>query len=130
MTDLYITKKEGSHRVKKVNEEIRTVLSGILMRGDFPRIEGEEGNTLSLSIPVTITDIDTSPDLKNCKVYIMPLGGVDCEKTTNYFDNAVWYFRRELARNIFLRSVPRLTFKLDPSFDHAQHIQKVMKTAV
>jgi ribosome-binding factor A len=64
------TRNEKSQRQLKVGEEIRHIISDILLKGSFyePALDG---------VAVTISEVSISPDFSNARVYCMPLGGVD-----------------------------------------------------
>ena len=55
-----------SQRQLKVGEELRHLISNALIRNSFYD-ENIENNH------ITITEVNVSPDLKNAKVYVMPL---------------------------------------------------------
>ena len=57
-----------SQRQLKVGEELRHLISNALLRNSFYDANIENYN-------ITITEVNVSPDLKNAKVYVMPLGG-------------------------------------------------------
>ena len=57
-----------SQRQLRVGEELRHLISNALLRETFYDQIIENNN-------ITITEVNVSPDLKNAKVYIMPLGG-------------------------------------------------------
>ena len=57
-----------SQRQLKVGEELRHLISNALLRNSFYDENIENYN-------ITITEVNVSPDLKNAKVYVMPLGG-------------------------------------------------------
>ena len=56
-----------SQRQLKVGEELRHLISNALLRNSFYDEHIENNN-------ITITEVNVSPDLKNAKVYVMPLG--------------------------------------------------------
>ena len=57
-----------SQRQLKVGEELRHLISNALLRSSFYDEHIENNN-------ITITEVNVSPDLRNAKVYVMPLGG-------------------------------------------------------
>ena len=57
-----------SQRQLKVGEELRHLISNAILRSGFYDEHIENNN-------ITITEVNISPDLKNAKVYVMPLGG-------------------------------------------------------
>mgnify|MGYP001809111635 CR=1 FL=1 len=60
--------KAKSQRQMRVGEELRHLISNALLRESFYDEYIKNNN-------ITITEVNVSPDLKNAKVYIMPLGG-------------------------------------------------------
>ena len=64
----YKNNSTKSQRQLRVGEELRHLISNALLRESFYD-QIIENNT------ITVTEVNVSPDLKNAKVYIMPLGG-------------------------------------------------------
>jgi len=63
-----------SQRQLRVGELIKQSLGQILLR-DEAKVPGLETKN------ITVTEVRMSPDLKNAKAYVIPLGGKDTEKT-------------------------------------------------
>ena len=57
-----------SQRQLKVGEELRYLISNVLLKETFYDEYINNNN-------ITITEVNISPDLKNAKIFIMPLGG-------------------------------------------------------
>ena len=57
-----------SQRQLRVGEELRHLISNALLRESFYDEYIKNNN-------ITITEVNVSPDLKNAKVYVIPLGG-------------------------------------------------------
>lgn len=112
----------SSQRQLRVGEEIRHILSAVLMRGDFrdPDLQG---------VAVTVTEVRVAPDLKNATAYIMPLGGKDVAKITAALNRAAPYLRGQLAREVTLRVTPAIKFAIDDSFDEAAKIDALLRKA-
>jgi ribosome-binding factor A len=115
--------KAPSQRQQRVAEEIRNILSGILLRGDFSR------RTLSV-INVTITHVNVSPDLRNAKIYIIPLGGGNMTDTLANLNEMAGEIRFALAKQLTTKYVPALRFYSDTTFDEARHIEDLLNTAL
>jgi ribosome-binding factor A len=109
-----------SQRQLRVGEELRHVLAGVLMRGDVPWPEGFSPP------PVTVTEVQISPDLKNATAFVMPLGGVKLHETVKILNDRVGFYRHALAQEVSLRYTPKLNFKADTSFTYAQHIDDIL----
>ena len=65
-----------SQRQLRVGELIKQSLGQILLR-DEAKVPGIETKN------ITVTEVRMSPDLKNAKAYVIPLGGKDTEKAVD-----------------------------------------------
>lgn len=109
-----------SQRQLQVGEEIRHALAAVFQRGDF---HWPQDVAPAL---VTVTEVRVSPDLKNATAFIMPLGGERMAEIVKVLNAAIGFFRHTVAKEVQLRSVPRLTFAPDTSFDYANKIETLL----
>lgn len=107
-------------RQLRVGERIRHILSDIMRMG------GLRDPDLQNTSMITVTAVDIGPDLQHAAVYVMPLGGENADKIVEALNRASGFFRSEMARELDLRYTPKLTFKIDRSFDEAAHIDKLL----
>lgn len=111
--------RKNSHRMTRINEEVKMELSTIIQREvKDPRIDAL----------VSIVAVDTTGDLKECKVYISVLG--DNEKrnqTMQGLESSSGFIRRELARRLNLRNTPHLHFIMDTSIERGIEMSKLIK---
>ena len=114
------TKGERSQRQLKVGEEIRHLLSDILLRGTFhePELEG---------VAVTISEVTVSADFSNASVYVVPLGGGDSEGVAAALGRIAPNLQSQLARQLTIRRTPKLRFHFDNSFDNASRIASLIE---
>jgi ribosome-binding factor A len=109
---------KNNPRISRINDEILKELSQII-RGELkdPRI----GSMTS------VVRVETTPDLKYCKVYVSVLGN-DEEKDNvmKGLKNASGFIRRQIAQRINLRFTPEFTFKLDESAEYAIHMEQLI----
>lgn len=112
--------KQPSQRQLRVGEEMRHILSTIVLRNDWP--SGD------LSTPITITRVDISPDLQNAVVFVMPLGGLQKDETLSFLKENTGYLRKMVGKNITLRRVPMLHFIIDDTFEKADRMEKLLKS--
>ncbi len=114
--------KAPSQRQLRVGEELRHALSELLERGELhdPAVQ---------DTPITVTEVRSSPDLKNATVYVVPLGGDTAvtDRVLEGLSRAAPYLRRCLAEKVQLRHAPRLTFSADRTFDEALHIDNLLR---
>ncbi len=108
-----------SQRQLKVGEELRHLISNALLRESFYDEYIENNN-------ITITEVNVSPDLKNAKVYVMPLGGTNKLDVLNSLNNAMGRIKKIISSNISLRQTPKLIFKIDETFEYAKKINDIL----
>ena len=68
-----------------------------------------------------------SPDLKNARAYVIPLGGKDSEKIVNVLTKFSHLIRKALSKKIDMKFLPRVSFICDESFDYAEKIEKLIQ---
>lgn len=111
---------EPSVRLLRVGEQVRHVLSEILMRGDV------HDDVLSSHV-VSVTEVRMSPDLRHATVFIKPLLGKDEEAVLKALRTNTAYLQREVAHRIRLKYAARLKFLSDESFDEGSHIDRLLR---
>jgi len=117
------TKKDNttkSQRQLRVGEELRHLISNALHRETFYDVVLESNN-------ITVTEVNVSPDLKNAKVYIMPLGGENKIEVLESLNRIKGYIQKLISTEIQLRQIPRLSFVIDTTFEYANKIDNIIK---
>ena len=109
-----------SQRQLKVGEELRHLISNALHRETFYDEVIETSN-------ITITEVNVSPDLKNAKVYIMPLGGKQKLEVLESLNKIKGHIKKLISGGITLRQIPKISFIIDTSFEYAKHIDEIIK---
>ncbi len=109
-----------SQRQLKVGEELRHLISDVLLRESFYDEYIKDNN-------ITVTEVNVSPDLKNAKVYIMPLGGKNKSDVLNSLNKVTGRIKKIISNNISLRQTPKLLFKIDETFEYARNIQNILE---
>jgi ribosome-binding factor A len=110
----------AGQRQLRVGEEVRHALAWILERGDIR-------DPVLAAIPITVTEVRISPDLRQATVFVMPLGGRDETAVMAALARAKGFFRRQIAHSVHLKFVPDLTFRIDRSFEQADRIARVLR---
>lgn len=110
--------KKNSNRIIRINEEIKHELSAIIREGlKDPRVD-----TLT-----SIIEVDTTADLKLCKIYFSTLGDEAKHlETLEGFKNSAGFIRRELAHRVNLRNTPELKFIVDHSIEYGVKMGKLI----
>ncbi len=105
-------------RREKVNRLLKKEISGII-HGELkdPRIGF-----------VTVTQVETTPDLRQGKIYFSILGNdEDSKKTLKGLKSACGYIRKLIGRRLSLRYVPEFSFYLDKSTAYSIHINETIE---
>ena len=109
-----------SQRQLRVGELIKQSLGQIFLRDEakVPTLETRS---------ITVTEVRMSPDLKNARAYVIPLGGKDTEKTINILTEFSYLVRKALSKKIDMKFLPKVSFVHDKSFDYAEKIERLIQ---
>jgi ribosome-binding factor A len=99
---------KSSRRIEQVNDFLRKEIANLIR---------EERDELRLQL-VSVTEVQTSPDLRHARVYISTLGGErEREAAVETLRRQSRHLRHLLAPRITFRSVPELDFRADSSLE-------------
>ncbi len=113
--------KGATQRQLRVGEMIRHALAGILLRGDIADPDlGRQS--------VTVTEVKLSPDLRHATVYVRPFGAGDAATLVAALQRHHRFLRGELAKQVELKYMPDLVFRIDESFDEAERIDALLRS--
>jgi ribosome-binding factor A len=105
-----------SERMRRVNESVRQVLAETLPELKDPRIG-----------LVTVTGVDTAPDLRHATVYVSVLGSERKRSATlRGLEAAHGVLQGRLARQLRLKRTPQLTFQYDPSVERGVRMSRLI----
>lgn len=110
-----------SQRQLRVGEQLKHIIAETLQRGHFhdpALIEGASN--------VTVTEVSPSPDLKQATAYIVPLGGENVDDILPALNRAGPVFQKEINKQSNMKFTPRISFKMDTSFDKAQRLENIL----
>jgi len=109
-----------SQRQLRVGEKIKQSLGQIFLRDEakVPVLETKN---------ITVTEVRMSPDLKNARAYVIPLGGKNTEKAVNTLTEFSYLIRKALSKKVDMKFLPRVSFVSDKSFDYAEKIEQLIK---
>jgi ribosome-binding factor A len=103
--------------MRRVNEAVREVLSARLAEGlKDPRIGF-----------VTVTSVDTSPDLRHARVYVSVLGGEE-ERAESLagLEASHGFLQARVNEELHMKRTPRLEFVYDDSVDRGMRITELI----
>jgi ribosome-binding factor A len=77
---------------------------------------------------VTVTGVDTSPDLRNAIVYFSVLG-TDEERSATMaaLDSASSHVRSEIGHEVRLKYTPKLEFRIDESIERGTYMSSLLR---
>ena len=107
----------ASNRIGRINEEIQRELANLILTVKDPRVHGL----------VSITAVETTPDLRYAKVFVSVLDQSDVNEVVKGLKSAGGYLRRELGGKLSLRYTPELMFQRDDSRAEGAHILELIE---
>ena len=116
----YTNNEAFSQRQLRVGELIKQSLGQIFIRDEakVPSIDTKN---------ITVTEVRMSPDLKNARAYVIPLGGKDSERAVTILTEFSHLIRKALSKKIDMKFLPKVSFVSDTSFDYAEKIEKLIQ---
>ena len=105
-----------SDRMRRVNAAVREVLSEAVGELKDPRIGF-----------VTVTGVQTTPDLRQAVVYVSVLGSErKREKTIEGLQAAHGILQGRIARELRMKRTPQLTFEYDPTVERGVRMTQLI----
>ncbi len=106
-------------RADRVSDLIREVMGEMLLKElNDPRLEA-----------VTITAVEMTDDLKLATIFFSAMGSPPREEEALHgLQSATGYIKKKLGRELRLRYIPDLLFKVDHSFDYGSKIDRLLRT--
>jgi ribosome-binding factor A len=94
-------------RMRRVNELLRHIVGEAMGELKDPRIGF-----------VTVTGVETSPDLRHARVFVSVLGSTrKREQTIAGLNSAHGVLQARIGREVRLKRTPQLSFEYDPSVE-------------
>lgn len=109
--------KKPSPRMLKVNSTMREVLAEEIERMSDSRLE-----------MVSVTAVDTSPNLRHAVVYIDALDADAWEPALTALDKAAIRLQSAIGRQVRLKYTPTLEFALDRGVIGGERIDEILRT--
>src|ERR671924_1904447 len=105
-----------TERMRRVNEAVREVLSEAVGELKDPRIGF-----------VTVTAVETTPDLRQARVFVSVLGNErKRERTLAGLQAAHSVLQARIARELRMKRTPQLVFEYDPSVERGVRMSKLI----
>ena len=103
-------------RMRRVNEAVREVVSSALVELKDPLIGF-----------VTVTGVETSPDLRHARVFVSVLGSeAKRTKTLDGLAAAHGVLQARVARELRMKRTPQLAFEYDPTVERGVRMTQLI----
>ena len=109
----------ASKRITAINQEIQKELSNLLRTVKDPRVQ---------DCMISITRVETTPDLRWAKVYVSFLQEDRAEDAMKGLKSASGYLRRGLGQGLNLRYTPEIQWALDDSITYGARMLKLINS--
>ena len=109
-----------NHRHLRVGELVKQNLGQIFLRNEakIPSINTKV---------ITVTEVRMTPDLKTARAYVIPLGGLEMDRTVSILTEFSHLVRKALSKKLDIKFLPKLSFVEDNSFEYAEKIERLIK---
>jgi len=106
----------STDRMRRVNEAVREVIGDAIGSLKDPRIGF-----------VTVTAVDTSPDLRNARVYFSVLGDDEERAATQEgLDSAHGFLQSLIGKELTMKRTPKLRFVFDETIERGVRISRML----
>lgn len=106
-------------RIQKVNEELKREISHIISQ--------ELNNSILKKGLISVTKVNTSPDLKFARVYVSMINVGNKKEALKALKKASGFIRTEIAQKVNLKYTPELVFEFDESIEYGDRIDNILK---
>ena len=106
-------------RKQRVADQIgREIASLLLTELNDPRTQG-----------LTVSGVDLSADMRMATIHVSAPEDCDIDEMLKALQHAGGFLRKQLARRMQLRYLPRLQFRYDSSLDRNDRIEQLLRGA-
>lgn len=104
-----------SQRIEKINKLLKQEVSKLLLK------EVDFGDVF-----VTITNVDTSPNLQQSKIRISILPNKKSDEVWDIIKKNIFRVQKALNKKLYMRPVPKIIFEIDKEEERVQRIEKIL----
>ena len=115
------TAEGRSVRLLRVGEQVRHILSEVLLRGEIH-------DEILAAHSVSVNEVRMSPDLRHATVFVRSLGGDDNDAVIKALRQNSRVLQSEVARRMTMKYAATLKFLPDESFAEASKIDELLRS--
>ena len=112
-----------TNRQLRVGELVRRCISDVLSKNELYQ------DSLT-NVPITVSEVRCSSDLKLATVFVLPLGGQNAKEVVLGLAKQKNVIRKIMAKKLNLKFVPDLRFLEDLTFDQMDQTSKLLQDPV
>lgn len=105
-----------NQRMRRVNSIMRQVVAAEIERLTDPRLE-----------MVSVTGVETSPDLRHATVFVSMLDSGNAPEALAALESAAARLRRKVGRQVRMKYTPELAFALDEGVVGGERIDAILR---
>lgn len=106
------------NRLSRINSLLKEVIFDVIQK---------QVRNPHVNLFVSVTRVETSPDLYHAKVYVSLIGTDDEKnKVLTALESAAGFIAVNASKQVQLRHFPTLTFRIDTSAEEHMKIQKIL----
>jgi ribosome-binding factor A len=103
-------------RIERVNQLIKKELAQIILREiDFPK-----------NVLVTLTRIDTSPNLIGTKVFLSTFPENRSQETIDILNRNIYMIQQALNKRLIMRPMPKIMFREEKVVREAGRVEEIL----
>jgi len=106
-----------SERIHRINKLIQEELGKIFL----------DDIDLSRDILVTITRVDTAPNLSTTKVFVSVLPDKQSERVFKILNRIIYHIQQSLNKRLNMRPIPKIIFKKEEGTSQAAKVEGVLE---
>jgi len=104
-------------RIQRVNELIKKEISQLILREvEFPK-----------NVFVTVTRVETSPDLRESKVFISVLTQEDKSMVFTLLNREIYALQQKINKRLKMRPIPKILFLEEKRTAEAGKIEEILE---
>jgi len=107
-------------RTSRISEEIKKIIGKMLFEGQIKDVKVSGSRSL-----ISVTGVEVVRDLRYAYVYISVLGN-DQGSVMQGLKRSAGFVRREVGKQIDIRYIPEIIFKVDDSIERGAHMSKII----
>lgn len=110
--------QKNSNRMNRIDEELKKEISNIIS------YELKDPNLTGM---ISVTKVDTTPDLRFARVYVSMINAKSNKGNLARLKKCSGFIRSEVARKVNLRTTPELIFIFDESLEYGSRIDSILE---